>query len=157
MTEGWRGETGKRSLGMACGDVVLKLSKSQLSNSYKHASIYEPTEAAWKGKQQKEGEGDEEGEAGEGSKFNRCPGGCMSKFIKLLHTDFNYPHLLLLLLLAPCCQATCSSSFHTHTHTCAYSVCVCALQTFEIAFALLGNALSMRRLPFSKFIIIARQ
>lgn len=52
MTEGWRGDTGKRSLGMACGDVVLKLSKSQLSNSYKHASIYEPREAAsgmWQG------------------------------------------------------------------------------------------------------------
>lgn len=78
----------------------------------------------------------------------------MSKFIKLLHTDFNYLHLL----LAPRCQATFSSSFHTHTHTHVHTLCdlVC-LETFEIAFALRRNALSMRRLPFLKFIIIARQ
>lgn len=51
-----------------------------------------------------------------------------------------------------------SQAASTHTHTHVHTLCdlVC-LETFEIAFALRRNALSMRRLPFLKFIIIARQ
>lgn len=134
MTEGSRGETGKRSLGMACGDVVLKLSKSQLSNSYKHASIYEPREAAREGKEQKEGEGDEGREGREGAEEEGKQPKEASSIVAqadACQSSLNCCTQISITLTCCCCcwlraarRLAQAASTHTHTHMCIFCVCV---------------------------------